>query len=120
MKLTSASSLFRPRLFKKGTWKGLGSMQKMPSDKRTRYSINWNPRQWGVIPWAKWSELFHLVCVQGLNFMRMSARVDGVASRVQSAIQMRQVRVASFPSSPMCAGGSLGTGLGEEQLGPVP
>ncbi|KAL5457492.1 hypothetical protein EMCRGX_G034758 [Ephydatia muelleri] len=28
---------------------------------------------------------------QGLNFQRMSARVDGVASRVQSAIQMRQV-----------------------------
>ncbi|CAI8012751.1 Charged multivesicular body protein 1 [Geodia barretti] len=28
---------------------------------------------------------------QGLNFLRMSARVDGVASRVQSAIQMRQV-----------------------------
>ncbi|XP_064404424.1 charged multivesicular body protein 1b-like [Halichondria panicea] len=28
---------------------------------------------------------------QGLNFMRMSARVDGVASRVQSAIQMSQV-----------------------------
>lgn len=31
---------------------------------------------------------------QGLNFMRMSARVDGVASRVQSAIQMRQVTSA--------------------------
>lgn len=31
---------------------------------------------------------------QGLNFMRMSARVDGVASRVQSAIQMRQVTAA--------------------------
>ena len=29
--------------------------------------------------------------LQGLNFLRMSARVDGVASRVQSAIQMRQV-----------------------------
>ena len=28
---------------------------------------------------------------QSLNFLRMSARVDGVASRVQSAIQMRQV-----------------------------
>ena len=31
------------------------------------------------------------VTLKGLNFMRMSARVDGVASRVQSAIQMRQV-----------------------------
>ena len=31
------------------------------------------------------------VLLQGLNFLRMSARVDGVASRVQSAIQMRQV-----------------------------
>ena len=31
--------------------------------------------------------------MQGLNFLRMSARVDGVASRVQSAIQMRQVGV---------------------------
>ena len=34
------------------------------------------------------------VHVQSLNFLRMSARVDGVASRVQSAIQMRQVRGA--------------------------
>ena len=42
------------------------------------------------------------VCVhlQSLNFLRMSARVDGVASRVQSAIQMRQVRVVGLaPSS---------------------
>lgn len=31
---------------------------------------------------------------QGLNFLRMSARVDGVASRVQSAIQMKQVTSA--------------------------
>ena len=40
--------------------------------------------------------LFFSVCVhvQSLNFLRMSARVDGVASRVQSAIQMRQVRGA--------------------------
>lgn len=28
---------------------------------------------------------------QSLNFLRMSARVDGVASRVQTAVQMRQV-----------------------------
>ena len=28
--------------------------------------------------------------------MRMSARVDGVASRVQSAIQMRQVKLRGF------------------------
>ena len=33
----------------------------------------------------------HCRPLQGLNFMRMSARVDGVASRVQSAIQMRNV-----------------------------
>ncbi|KAF7645466.1 hypothetical protein LDENG_00204000, partial [Lucifuga dentata] len=31
---------------------------------------------------------------QSINFLRMSARVDAVASRVQTAVTMNQVRVA--------------------------
>ena len=33
---------------------------------------------------------------QALNFMRMSSRVDAVASRVQTAVQMRNVSYASY------------------------
>ena len=31
---------------------------------------------------------------QSLNFLRMSARVDAVAARVQTAVTMNQVRIA--------------------------
>ena len=35
--------------------------------------------------------LFTVKFFQSLNFMRMASRVDAVAQRVQSAVQMRQV-----------------------------
>lgn len=34
---------------------------------------------------------------QGLNYLRMSARVDAVASRVQTALTTRRVRKFSTP-----------------------
>ncbi len=57
----------------------------MPSGKRTR----WTNRNYS---WAdKFERPLFLSFLQALNFLRMSARVDAVASRVQSAVTTKRV-----------------------------
>lgn len=69
------------RQFKKATWRVLEFTPRIPSGRRTK-----------LVYMSDFSLCLMTVSVlKSLNFLRMSARVDAVASRVQSAVTMKQV-----------------------------